>query len=186
MASWTLIALSIIWAVTFFIGIAAACGTKFDTNFLSLGTLKTECADTFAILICLAVFDVVVDLGILITPMPFVSLALSTDIHALMRCSDLVAADASQEKNCGYRHASYWSPVSIAVGLATILIVLSAIACGITRMALFAQILGPAGMSSACHINLSFPNLIAIVLSVTSVGGDSSDDLTGSSSTIRI
>lgn len=73
-ASWILIGVVGAWAVTFFIAILAACGTSVAANFQTLGALKRECVDTFDILIALAVSDVVVDLAILIMPIPLVSL----------------------------------------------------------------------------------------------------------------
>lgn len=72
-ASWVLIAVVGAWAVTFFVAILAACGTKIEANFQTLGALKGECSNTFVILIALAVFDVAVDLAILIMPIPLVS-----------------------------------------------------------------------------------------------------------------
>lgn len=72
-ASWVLIGVVGAWAVTFFIAILAACGTSIAANFQTLGALKGECVDTFDILIALAVFDVAVDLAILIMPIPLVS-----------------------------------------------------------------------------------------------------------------
>lgn len=72
-ASWVLIGVVGAWAVTFFIAILAACGTSIAANFQSLGALKGECVDTFDILIALAVFDVTVDLAILVMPIPLVS-----------------------------------------------------------------------------------------------------------------
>lgn len=70
--SWTLIGIVIVWAISFFIAILAACGTSIRTNFKTLGALKAECVDTFVILVCLAVFDVAVDLAIMILPIPLV------------------------------------------------------------------------------------------------------------------
>lgn len=72
-ASWFLIGVVGVWVVTFFIAILAACGTSIAANFQTLGDLKTECVDTFEILIALAVSDVAVDLAILIMPIPLVS-----------------------------------------------------------------------------------------------------------------
>ena len=71
-ASWMLIGIVIAWAITFFIAILAACGTSIAANFQTLGALKGECVDTFKVLIALAVSDVVVDLGILVMPIPMV------------------------------------------------------------------------------------------------------------------
>lgn len=71
-ASWTLIGIVVAWAISFFVAILAACGTSVRANFETLGTLKAKCVDTFIILVCLAVFDVVVDLAIMILPIPLV------------------------------------------------------------------------------------------------------------------
>lgn len=71
-ASWTLIGVVIAWAITFFIAILAACRTSIRANFETLGILKAKCVNTFVVLVCLAVFDVVVDLAIMILPMPLV------------------------------------------------------------------------------------------------------------------
>lgn len=72
-ASWTLIGVVIVWAMTFVIAILSACGTRLMANFGTLGDLKTECVDTFSILIALAASDVTVDLIILAIPLPLVS-----------------------------------------------------------------------------------------------------------------
>ena len=72
-ASWVLIGVVAVWAITFFIAILAACGTSIAANFQTLGALKRECVNTFDILIALAVSDVAVDLAILIMPIPLVS-----------------------------------------------------------------------------------------------------------------
>ncbi|KAF2237619.1 hypothetical protein EV356DRAFT_510579 [Viridothelium virens] len=129
-ASWTLIGVAVAWAVTFFVAILAACRTHLYTNFESLGALKMKCVDTFVVLICLAVFDVIVDLAILIMPIPLV-LALKMPMRR-----------------------------KVAVIL-TLMVGALAIACGITRMALFAEILGPQ------------------VLTQPTVGGLPADDLVG-------
>ena len=71
-ASWVLIGLVLTWAMTFFTAILAACGTSIRANFSTLGILKEECVNTFVILVSLAVFDVLVDLGIMILPIPLV------------------------------------------------------------------------------------------------------------------
>ena len=70
--SWILIGLVWAWAVAFFIAELAACGKSIRANFSSLATIEKECVNTFAILLCLSVFDVLVDLGIMILPMPVV------------------------------------------------------------------------------------------------------------------
>ena len=71
--SWTMIAIVVAWAIAFFIAILASCGSSIRTNFSTLGELKAKCVDTFVVLICLAVFDVAVDLSIMIFPIPLVS-----------------------------------------------------------------------------------------------------------------
>jgi hypothetical protein len=72
-----LIAVVIIWACTFVICLLAQCGPNIAANFGTLRELKTECNNTFAILIALAASDVAVDLVILGIPMPLVRFATS-------------------------------------------------------------------------------------------------------------
>lgn len=60
--------------MTFTIAILAACGTHIDANWGSLGQLKTQCVDTFRLLLSYAVTDVFADLIILCVPIPLVSL----------------------------------------------------------------------------------------------------------------
>lgn len=71
-ASWTLIGFVIAWAIAFFIAILAACGTNMRARFSTLGALREDCVDTFVLSVCLVVFDVFVDLGIMILPIPLV------------------------------------------------------------------------------------------------------------------
>ncbi|RAL04157.1 uncharacterized protein BO80DRAFT_442159 [Aspergillus ibericus CBS 121593] len=71
-ASWVLTGVVIVWAATFVIAILSACGTRIMANFGTLGDLKTECVDTFSILIALAASDVTVDLIMLAIPLPLV------------------------------------------------------------------------------------------------------------------
>lgn len=77
--SWTLIGIVVAWAISFFVAILAACGTHIRANFQTLGALKAECVNTFNILVCLAVFDVVVDLAIMILPIPLVRVLSTVD-----------------------------------------------------------------------------------------------------------
>lgn len=58
--------------MAFFIAWAALCENNFNNRLISLMTLTTKCGDTFTMLVCQAVIDVVVDLGIIILPIPFV------------------------------------------------------------------------------------------------------------------
>lgn len=67
-----LIGLVVVWATAFFVTILAACGTNIAANFQTLRAVKTECVDTFLILLSLAVTDVAVDLAIFIMPIPLV------------------------------------------------------------------------------------------------------------------
>ncbi|KAL9106899.1 MAG: hypothetical protein Q9227_008147 [Pyrenula ochraceoflavens] len=71
-ASWIAIVTVILWIIAFFVAIAAACGTHIEANWASLGTLKTQCVDTFRLLLVYAVTDVIVDLAILLIPIPLV------------------------------------------------------------------------------------------------------------------
>ncbi|KAL9095622.1 MAG: hypothetical protein Q9165_002054 [Trypethelium subeluteriae] len=68
--SWVTCAIIILWAVTFTITIAAACGTHLNANWKSLLVLKEECVDTFRILLAYSVTDAVVDLTLVIIPIP--------------------------------------------------------------------------------------------------------------------
>ncbi|MCJ1310858.1 hypothetical protein MMC25_004526 [Agyrium rufum] len=131
-ASWILIGTVIAWAITFFIAILAACGTHVRANFQTLGILKEECVDTFVILICLAVFDVVVDLAIIILPLPLIWLL--------------------------------QMPTKQKIALTgTFLVGAMAIACGITRMAIFAELLGPALFSQSDIDGVSTGDSIGII-----------------------
>ena len=60
------------WGLTFFIVQFAACGASLAAEWSSLASLKGKCVNTFNVLITLSAFDVAVDLGILILPIPFV------------------------------------------------------------------------------------------------------------------
>ena len=71
-ANYTLVGVVVAWAITFSVTILAACGTSIRANFETLGALKTACVNTFDVLIILAVFDVAVDLAIMILPIPLV------------------------------------------------------------------------------------------------------------------
>ena len=71
-ANWVLIGTVTAWATTFFIAIVAGCGTSIAARFQTLGALKKECVNTFAIEVALAVTDVAVDLVMLIMPIPLV------------------------------------------------------------------------------------------------------------------
>ena len=73
LASWFLIVLSALCALTFFIQLLAACGTHLQAPFQTLGSIKAQCSNTFAGLIAMSVVDVFVDLCILVLPMPIVS-----------------------------------------------------------------------------------------------------------------
>ena len=70
--SWITIAVIILWAVAFFVTIAAACGKHFEANWASLLVLKEECVDTFRMLLTYTITDVAVDLVIIVIPIPLV------------------------------------------------------------------------------------------------------------------
>lgn len=82
LASWALIGFVVAWAIAFFIAILAACGTFIRANFSTLGALKEDCVNTFVVLVCLTVFDVFVDLGIMILPMPSVGTLAPRSVQA--------------------------------------------------------------------------------------------------------
>ena len=66
------IGIVILWILAFTITIAAACGTHFAANWASLLTLKEECVDTFRMLLAYSISDVIVDLVIIVMPIPLV------------------------------------------------------------------------------------------------------------------
>lgn len=131
-ASWTLIGIVVAWAISFFIAILAACGASVRANFETLGALKAKCVDTFVVLVCLAVFDVVVDLAIMILPIPLVW-ALQMPIKRKIAVTSMFLVGAL------------------------------AIACGATRLAIFAEILGPALFSQSDVAGVSTSDSIGII-----------------------
>ena len=72
--SWTLIALTAIFTVSFTIAVAFQCKSHFSTSwsFASLSDLDTQCMNTVAELIAFSVFDVALDLAILSQPIPLI------------------------------------------------------------------------------------------------------------------
>lgn len=74
MCFWILSVLSVAWGLSFFVAWAAQC-KHFDDRIYNLETLTTKCNNSFIMLVCQAVFDVLVDLGILVLPIPLVSFA---------------------------------------------------------------------------------------------------------------
>lgn len=79
--SWILIGVAVAWGLTFFIVQFAACGTSLAAQWSSLASLKGKCVNTFDVLIALSVFDVAVDLAILIMPIPLVRNLQTADRH---------------------------------------------------------------------------------------------------------
>lgn len=68
---WILTVVTILWTLSFWIAWASLC-KHFDDRFISLMTWATKCADSFVAMTVQAVTDVVVDLAILVLPIPFV------------------------------------------------------------------------------------------------------------------
>ena len=147
-ASWFLIGVVVAWAVTFLIAILAACGTAIAVNFQTLGALKQECVNTFDILIALAVSDVAVDLAILVMPIPLVSprdTSLSGIYWILMKSGPCAPdATAAEDRYLRYFASGHTVSVYCLKTWRKNINAFRAIACGITRMALFGVILGPA------------------------------------------
>lgn len=67
------IGFTIAWTIGFLVTYFAACGTNFWAYYSSLAALKSECVDTFKMMLALAITDVIVDLFILGIPIFFVS-----------------------------------------------------------------------------------------------------------------
>lgn len=90
-ASWVAIITVILWMVAFVVTIAAACGTHVEANWGSFLMLEQQCVDTFRVLLVYAISDVIVDLAILLIPIPLVSSSLTSSIrvgqaHHTTRC----------------------------------------------------------------------------------------------------
>lgn len=68
--NWVLIGVVTAWTITFFIAYFAACGIA--ARLETIGDLKTECVNVFALVVAMTASDVAVDLVILILPVPFV------------------------------------------------------------------------------------------------------------------
>ena len=60
------------WTVTFFIAYFTACGTRIAARFLAIGDLHKDCINDFALSVVMTVIDVLVDLAMLIMPIPLV------------------------------------------------------------------------------------------------------------------
>ena len=112
--NWVLIGVVVIWAITFVILILSACGTRFRAWFQTLLALKEECGDAFTIFLALSVFDVAVDLAILILPIPLVKqlekILLFLDMtHTYLGCG---IANAVTTKDRCSSHLNGWDSVS--------------------------------------------------------------------------
>ena len=70
--------------------IFAACGTHIGARFSTLEALKTECVNTFVLMVCLVMLDVVVDLAITSLPVPFVSLPSSDIVSRALLTRDVL------------------------------------------------------------------------------------------------
>lgn len=73
-----LISIVTTWTITFFVTYFAACGTRISARVGTIGDLKTECVNTFVLVVAMTATDVVVDLIILVLPVPLVSGSLRT------------------------------------------------------------------------------------------------------------
>jgi hypothetical protein len=71
-ASRITIGITIAWTVGFLVTYFAACGKDFWAYYSSLAALQEKCIDTFKMMLALAVTDVMVDIIILVMPIPFV------------------------------------------------------------------------------------------------------------------
>ena len=70
--SWLLISLVVAWAVAVFVVMLAACGTSFDAEFQYSEISKEKCINILATYLTLAISDVIVDLAMLVIPIPAV------------------------------------------------------------------------------------------------------------------
>ena len=115
--SWATIAIVILWSVSFTIAIAASCRTHFEAYWASLMTLKAECADTFHLLLTYSVTDVIMDVLILVVPIPMVCMRLLKKCSRLLIRIGIRLANAFEaEVRCLWCH-SYRSAVSFPSSL---------------------------------------------------------------------
>jgi hypothetical protein len=70
--SWTLIAVSVGWTISFFFATVFDCGTNIERNWGNVLDVQTKCINNFKLYLDLAITDVVVDVLILLTPIPWV------------------------------------------------------------------------------------------------------------------
>lgn len=93
MCFWVLSILSILWGLSFFVASCALC-SSFEDRIFTLQTLTTKCANSFVVLISQAVLDVVVDLGILVLPIPFIGPSSTSGLLLLVDLFDTASGPA--------------------------------------------------------------------------------------------
>lgn len=73
--SWTLIGITAAWTVAFEFAAIFDCKTDFSANWGSIAELKASCDDSFSELVAYSISDVIIDIFILILPIPLVRAA---------------------------------------------------------------------------------------------------------------
>lgn len=111
--SWILIAFTICWMAAFFIGLFFDCGSHISANWGSLTEISEQCKFGFLPTIVYTVIDAVLDLTILIFPLPWVSHTLTSTCSTTdFRTGVCHANVPSQEALCD-RLSYAWRLVSL-------------------------------------------------------------------------
>lgn len=71
LAMFTIVAIIVVWAISFFFAFLFMCGTHFDYLWTSLAN-ETKCAKTMTLQNGFAISDVITDLLVLLFPLPLV------------------------------------------------------------------------------------------------------------------
>lgn len=70
--SWILIGITVVWLTAFEFAAIFDCNTTFWANWGTIRDLKTNCDDSFSELVAYSISDVIIDIFILILPIPLV------------------------------------------------------------------------------------------------------------------
>ncbi len=119
-AMFTIVAIIIIWTISFFFAFLFMCGTNFDYLWTSLAN-EAKCAKTMMLQNGYAISDVITDFLVLLFPMPLVrkSLSSQSNVRLANDWSDMATANVcGPESGCHWDFAS-WSLVSIDEAVCT-------------------------------------------------------------------
>lgn len=111
--SWSMIAIVACWTIAFFFGFIFDCQLDFVANWGSLAETGRVCGFGFLPTIIYTILDAVLDLVILIMPLPLVSkqTILSLPLSRLTCLSDIRATDVIKKKSSSVWNISAWKLV---------------------------------------------------------------------------